>query len=327
MPEIIVLIILITLSAFFSGVELATMSISLLKIRTLVKLNKPGAKSLYRIKRSPNRLLITILIGNNLVNIAAASLVTVMATEIFGAAGAGIAVGVTTLLILFFGEITPKTFAVQNAEKISLSIAKPLEILMFMLFPLVVIFEYFTRFLGRFSSKKKMLSEDELRAIVTISKEEGLVDREAMEMIHSVLDFEETRVSKILTPRKWIVMLDENLSVTEAVEKIKSLPYDRFPIYRYSEDNVVGVIDNLDIIRNLGNRRKKLKDIAIKPIFVSNDDYIDAVLLKFKTRGRKMAIVMDNKKVQGIVTLQDVIEEIIGDIFEKEIYKQRKGLR
>ena len=327
MPELVILIILISLSAFFSGVELATMSLSLLKVRTLVKLRKPGAESLYRIKRNPHRLLIAILIGNNLVNIAAASLVTVVATEFYGAAGAGIAVGITTLLILIFGEITPKSFAVQNGEKISLAVARPLEILIFLLLPVVVVFEYITVIISKFSAKKKILTEDDLRAIVTISKEEGVLDREAMEMIHSVLDFEETKVSKILTPKKWIKMLDEDLSITEAIKKIKTYPFDRFPIYKYNEDNVVGVIDNLDVIKNLGKRSKKLKDIATKPIFVDKNDYIDAILLKFKTRGRKMAIVLDDKKrVVGIVTIQDVVEEIIGDIFEKEIYKQRKGL-
>ncbi len=327
MPEYIILVILIILSAFFSGVELATMSLSLLKVRTLVKLKKPGASALYRIKRNPHHLLIAILIGNNLANIGAASLATVLATEAFGSAGAGIATGAMTLVILVFGEISPKTIAIQNAEKISLAVAKPIEIYVHLLTPLVVLFEFLTKSLNRFSKKKKkILTDMELRAIVSISKEEGVLDREAMEMIHSVLDFEETKVSRILTPKKWIVMLDESLSIKEAVTKISKYPYDRFPIFRFNEDNVVGVIDNLDIIKNLSSR-KKLRDIALKPVFVNEDDYIDSVLLKFKSRGRKMAVVIDrNKRVAGIVTIQDVIEEIIGDIFEKEIYKLRNQL-
>jgi Mg2+/Co2+ transporter CorB len=328
MPEIAILLILILLSAFFSGVELATMSLSLLKVRTFVKLKKPGATSLYRIKRNPHRLLIAILIGNNLANIGAASLATVVATDVFGSAGAGIATGVMTFLVLVFGEITPKSIAVQHGEKISLFVGRPLEILIFVLLPLVILFEYMTRFLSRFKKKgKRALTEEELRAIVSISREEGVLDREAMEMIHSVLDFEETKVSKILTPRRWIIMLDENLLIKDAVKKISNYPYDRFPIYRLNEDNVVGVIDNYDIIKNLNKRSKRLKDIAIKPLFVSKDSYIDSVLLKFKSKGRKMAIVLDNnKKVVGIVTIQDVVEEITGDIFEKEVYKQRSGL-
>ncbi len=301
------------------------MSLSLLKVRTLVKLKKPGAASLHRIKRNPHRLLIAILIGNNLANIAAASLATIIATEAFGSAGVGIATGVMTFLVLVFGEITPKSIAVQNAEKISLFLAKPLEIFIFILYPLVILFEYLTRFLSRFGQRKKALTEEELRAIVTISREEGVLDREAMEMIHSVLDFEETKVSKILTSRRWIIMLDENLSVKEAAKKISKYPFDRFPIYRFNEDNVVGVIDIGDVIKNINKKNKILKDIALRPIFVNKDDYIDSVLLKFKTRGRKMAIVLDDKKkVVGIVTIQDLIEEIIGDIFEKEVYKLRQ---
>ncbi|MCH8821635.1 DUF21 domain-containing protein [Patescibacteria group bacterium] len=328
MPEyIIILVILIILSAFFSGVELATMSLSLLKVRTLVKLKKPGSSALYRIKRNPHRLLIAILIGNNLANIGAASLATVVATDFFGSAGAGISTGVMTLLILVFGEISPKSIAIQNAERISLLVARPMEVLIFILYPFVILFELLTKSLSRFSKKKKkILTDMELRAIVSISKEEGVLDREAMEMIHSVLDFEETKVSKILTPKKWIVMLEESLSIEEAIKKISKYPYDRFPIFRFNEDNVVGVIDNLDIIKNLNNR-KKLKDIALKPVFVNEYDYIDSVLLKFKSRGRKMAVVVDkNKRVVGIVTIQDVIEEIIGDIFDKEIYKLRNQL-
>lgn len=325
MPELILLLILILLSAFFSGVELATMSLSLLKVRTLVKLKKPGAAALYRIKRDPHRLLITILIGNNLANIGAASLATVIATEAFGSAGAGVATGVMTFLVLVFGEITPKSIAVTNAETISLLVAKPLEILVFILTPVVILFEYLTRFLSRFRHKRKTLTEDELRAIVSISREEGVLDKEAMEMIHSVLDFEETRVSKVLTPRRWIVMLDESLSVAEAAKKIVGHPYDRFPIYKFNEDNVVGIIDIGDVLKSMTKKNKKLKDIAIKPVFVNKDDYIDSVLLKFKSRGRKMAIVLDEKKkVMGIVTIQDLVEEIIGDIFEKEVYKARQ---
>ena len=325
MPELFLLIILIFLSSFFSGVELAVMSLSLLKVRTLVKLNKPGSASLYRIKRNPQRLLIAILIGNNLANIGAASLATIIAINMFGSAGAGIATGVMTFIILVFGEISPKSMALQNAEGIALFVSKPLEVLVFVLKPLVIMFEYLTKFLSRFGRRdKKDFSEDELRAIITISKEEGVLDREAMEMIHSVLDFEETKVSKILTPRRWVVMLNENLTIKETIKKIVDYPFDRFPIYRLNEDNVVGIIDNSDVIKNLSKRTKKLKDIATKPLFVNKNDYIDSILLKFKSRGRKMAIVLDDKnKVCGIVTIQDVVEEIIGDIFEKEVYKLR----
>ncbi|MBU1245577.1 MAG: DUF21 domain-containing protein [Nanoarchaeota archaeon] len=202
--QIITLIILIILSAFFSGIEVALISLSMVKVRTFLRQKKKGSEALYRLKQNPHRLIITILIGNNLVNIGAAALATVIFTNIFGSSGVGIATGIMTFLILVFGEITPKTFATHNAEKVSLTVARLVEILSYILYPFVRFFEAISRLvlLPFKSGEKKKISEEELRTIVTISKEEGLLSVEAAEMIRNILRFEKIKTLKIMTPKK-----------------------------------------------------------------------------------------------------------------------------
>ena len=163
--QIIILVVLIFLSALFSGIETALMSINNIKVKSLLKQEKKGSKALYRIKQNPHRLIITILIGNNLVNIGAASFATVFFTNLFGSSGIGIATGVMTFLILVFGEITPKTFATQNAERVSLIVARPVELLSMILSPIVKVFEVISKFMSKLlgSKKESELSEEELK--------------------------------------------------------------------------------------------------------------------------------------------------------------------
>ena len=319
---VILFVILILLSAFFSAVEIATVSLSLLKVRTLLKQGKSGAESLLRIKKDSHRLLIAILIGNNLVNIAAAAIATAFVTKLFGSSGVGIATGAMTFIILVFGEVAPKSLAVVHAEKIALKLARPLEILVIILSPAIFFFEIIARLLGAFS-KRKILTQEELHSIITISREEGILDKEAMEMIHSVLEFEETRVVKVYTPKEKVISLPGSLTIKEAAKQIASYPFDRYPIYEAS-GNITGIVDAADMLANLqsGGENKLLKEIAKTPIFVSEDDYIDSVLLKFKSREHPMAIVKNSQdQVTGVVTVQDLIDEIIGDVFEKEEFK------
>ena len=209
--QIIILIILLVFSGIFSGIETALISISMIKVNSLVKQKKAGSEALHRLKQDPHKLIITILIGNNLVNIGAASLATIIFTDMFGSKGIGISTGIMTLLILIFGEITPKTLAAQNAGKISLLVSRPIEILYFVLSPLVFIFGLISRTISSLlgSKEKKQLSEEELRTIVTMGVKEGILNREAAEMMHNVLDFEETKVTDIMTPKASIEKIKE----------------------------------------------------------------------------------------------------------------------
>ena len=179
--QIIILLVLLMFSAFFSGIETALMSVNAVKIRSALRQKKRGAEALARIKSRPHRLIITILIGNNLVNIGAASLATVLFTDLFGSSGVGIATGVMTFLILVFGEITPKTFAIQNSERISLLVARPIELLSIFLTPLVKFFRLISKAISKMfgSKEERNLSEEELKTIVAMGKDEGILSDEA----------------------------------------------------------------------------------------------------------------------------------------------------
>ncbi len=319
---IIILIILILLSAFFSGVETALMSLNMVKVKALRRRRKKGSKTLYRIKQNPHNLIITILIGNNLVNIGAASLATVLFMNLFGSNGVGIATGVMTFLILVFGEITPKTFASQNAERISLFVARPIEILSYVLLPFVKVFEHISRFMSKLlgSKKEKELSEAELRTIVTMGRQEGIISKEAAEMMHNVLEFEETKVKEIMTLRQDVEILDGDVKLQSVINFIVRSPYSRYPVYVKNKDNIIGIIDVDDVLKYVKNKKLgvKVRNIVRPAYFVSENQEIDDVLSDLEGRMIPMAIARNkNKKFVGIVSVEDILEEIVGDIFDK----------
>jgi len=299
LTQIIILIVLIFLSAFFSGIETALVSLNMVKVRALVKQKKRGSKALFRLKQDPHKMIITILIGNNLVNIGAASFATVVFTQLFGSSGVGIATGVMTFLILVFGEITPKTLASQNAEKVSLAVAKPVEVLSYALSPLVYIFGLIAKLATKlFGGDKEKLSEEELRTIVTMGRREGILSRESADMMHNVLKFEGTRATQIMTPRLEIEMLNAEDTLGKVIDFVAKSPYSRFPVYHKNKDNIIGIVD------------------------------VDDILEHFEGRHVPMAIVKNkNKKVVGLVTVEDILEEIVGDIFDKSERKKARVKR
>ena len=319
---IIILIVLILLSAFFSGVETALISINGVKVKSLRRRRKRGSKALFRIKQNPHNLIITILIGNNVVNIGAASLATFLFMDIFGSQGVGIATGVMTFLILVFGEITPKTFAVQNAERISLFVARPIEILSFILFPFVKLFEFISKFMSKLlgSKKEKELSESELRTMVSMGRQEGIISKEAAEMMHNVIKFEKTKVKEIMTLKQDVEMMDESSSLKSVLNFIVKSPYSRYPIYKQNKNNVIGVIDIDDVLRYVKNKKLyvKLKNLMRPAYYVSENKEIDDVLSELEGRMIPLAIARNNKKnFVGIISVEDILEEIVGDIFDK----------
>lgn len=320
--SIIILIALIIFSAIFSGTETALMSISMIKVKSLVRQKRRGSKALYRIKQKTHRLIITILIGNNLVNIAAASLAAVVFTNLFGSKGIGIATGVMTFLILLFGEVTPKTFAAQNAERVSLIMAGPIEALSYIIFPLVSFFEVISTATSKMfgTKKEKELSEEELRMIVTMSKEEGILSREAAEMMHNVLEFEGTKVTEIMTPKVSIKMVDGKLKLKDAIDFVVKTSYSRYPVYLESKDKIIGVLDVGDVLKYAKNERLgvKVRKIMMPVYFVPESKEIDDLLVEFEGKKLPLAIVVDEYgDVSGLVTVEDILEEIVGDIFDK----------
>lgn len=321
--QIITLGVLIVLSGVFSGMETAVMSLNEAKVRALVKQKKRGSKTLYRVKKNTHKLLITILIGNNLVNIGSASLATVIFTELFGSAGLGIATGVMTFLILLFGEITPKTFASQNAEKISLIVARPLELLSIILSPVVFLFELISRFVSKILGSKEGedLSEEELRTVVTMGARGGILNKEAAKMMHNVLEFKETKLSEIMTPKIGMQLIDGNKNLRKVLPFVIKTPYSRYPVYLKNKDNIIGILDVDDVLRFVKNSKlDSLVRRAARPPFIVNENKeIAKLLTEFDAKDQEMAIVVDDKnKVKGLVTIVDLLEEIVGDIFEEK---------
>lgn len=320
--QIIILVVLIFLSALFSGIETALMSINNIKVKSLLKQEKKGSKALYRIKQNPHRLIITILIGNNLVNIGAASFATVFFTNLFGSSGIGIATGVMTFLILVFGEITPKTFATQNAERVSLIVARPVELLSIILSPIVKVFEVISKFMSKLlgSKKESELSEEELKTIVTMGAEEGILNKEAAEMMHNVLEFKGTRVVEVMTPDVNIQMVDGKKQLKDVVDFVVKTPYSRYPVYLESKDKIIGILDVDDVLKYMKNKKLnvKVKNIVREVFFVPQSKEVDDLLSEFESKKIPMAIVVDEYgDVSGLVTIEDVLEEIVGDIFDK----------
>jgi len=322
MLRIIVLAVLLLFSGFFSGVETALMSISTVKVKSLLREKRKGSEALQRIKSNPHRLIITILVGNNIVNIGAASYATVVFTDLFGSSGIGIATGVMTFLILVFGEITPKTFAAQNAERISLAVAGAVELLSRIMLPVLIIFEHISKFMTKTLGTKteKALSEEEIRTIVAIGRKEGILDKGAAEMMQNILRFEKTKVTDIMTPDADIEMINGNLKLKDVLDFVIRKPYSRYPVFLHNRDNIIGILDVDDILRFVRDRKLSglIKNISRPVYFVPESKEIDDLLAEFEGKKIPLAIVVDEYgHVSGLVTVEDILEEIVGDIFDK----------
>ena len=320
--QFIILVILIFFSAFFSGIETALMSLNTIKINSLLKQKRRGSETLHRIKQNPHRLIITILIGNNLVNIGAASIATVAFTDLFGSAGVGIATGVMTFFILVFGEITPKTFATQNAERVSLFVARPIELLSKFLSPIVKFFELISRFMSRLlgSKEEKEISEEELKTIVTIGAREGVLNKEAAEMMHNVLGFKGTKVTSIMTPKASMEVVDGRKRLKDIIDFVVKTPFSRYPVHMGNKDKIIGILDVDDVLKYTKNKKLHVnaKGIVRKVFFVPESKEIDDLLIEFESKKTPIAIVVNEYGgVSGLVTVEDILEEIVGDIFDK----------
>ncbi len=320
--EIIILIVLIVLSALFSGIETATVSISQIKAKALLKQKKKGSKSLYRLKQNPKKLIITILIGNNVANISAAAFASMVFTKLFGSSGVGIATGIMTFMILIFGEITPKSIAIQNSEKVSLAVAKPLEIFSIILTPLIWFFGTISGFVTKLFGVKNTdsLSHEELKTIVTLGKKQGILTKEAAEMMHNVLTFKGTKVTDIMTPQINMELINGDKKLKDVLKFITNSPYSKYPVFIKDKENIIGALDVDDVLKYILRKKldTKVKTLVKKILFVPETKELNGLLEKFEGKQIPMAIIVNEySKIEGLITLEDVLEEIVGDIFDK----------
>ncbi len=328
--KLVVLIICLTLSALFSASETALMSLSKIRIKHMVENNEKGADRVNKLLSNPSKLLSAILIGNNVVNIGASSLMTSLAINAFGNSGVGIATGVMTLLILIFAEITPKSLAAQNSEKLSVRLSGFVQFVTIIVNPISIVLTKITNFMvkilgGDVKNNQPFITQEELRTIVSVSHKEGILEGEEKDMINNVFDFSDSQVNDVMITRTEIVAIDVDLSHEEIINIIKQEKYSRIPVYENTVDNIIGILYVKDLIFLQLNKESNfdLKKYIHKPYFTYEFKSTKALFKEMRANRIHMVIVLDEYGgTEGIVTIEDLIEEIVGDIedeYDKEI--------
>lgn len=319
--KITILLVLILLSAFFSGVETALFSLSRLRVKHLVRKKVRGARAVERLKDQPHKLLITILIGNNLVNIGASALATSIIFEISRSYAVSITTGIMTLIILVFGEITPKTLATKHSEQISLIVAKPLQLLQTVLSPVIFVFEGLTNALTNLSGQKPkpLVTEDEIETFVTVAEEAGQIKDVEKKMIHRIFRLDDLEAKDVMTPRNKIVAVSADDKFKSIAEVFHTKGYARLPVYKENLDHIKGFVHVMDAQEAMLQRENALVGTIVRPIlFVPESKKLDSLLKYFQRRKQHIAIVVDDFGTNvGLVTLEDVLEEIVGEIIDE----------
>ena len=318
--EIAALSVLIGLSGFFSGLEVALVGVRKSKVAQLLSEGKKGSKAPYKLKTNPSWMMSSVNLGNNLVNVGASALATSVALRLFGDDGLAIAVGIMTFLILIFGEITPKTYCNANSTKIALRYAPILLGFSYALYPVVKFFEVVTRGVVRITGSSYVpppITEDEIRGVVEQGLEEKAIEKEEMELVHGALKFDDTVIRSVMTPRTKMFSLHAKMILFEALPMINQSGHSRIPIFDNSKDDIVGFVHVRDVLRELenDNRMITLQQIARKPVFASQEKMVSSLLKEMQGRKTHMAMVVDEHGgIEGLVTLEDLLEEIVGEI-------------
>ncbi|MFQ5689679.1 MAG: hemolysin family protein [Gemmatimonadota bacterium] len=316
-----ILILLVFVSGLFSGSEIALFSVSQARARALAEEGRSGAQALLELKGQPERLLITILIGNNVANILAASVATYWATQTFGSAGVGLATGVTTLLVLFFGEITPKSFAAANAVKISLLAAPVLRALSRLFAFLVRPLEALTRaMLPEAADGVPSVTEREIRAMTRMGRQAGAIEEHEHELIERVFMLDTTKAWEVMTPRVEIFAWHDSSTLSEIEPELARVPYSRIPVYAASLDDITGVLYLRDAYQALlsGQGDVRLTALAREPVFVPSSVTLVQLLREFQARRIHMGLVVDEHGgIDGLITLEDILEELVGEIVDE----------
>ena len=316
----VILAVLIALSGFFSGLEVALVGVSKSKVAQLLKDGKKGSKALHKLKTNPSWMMSSVNLGNNLVNVGASALATSVAIQFFGNDGLGIAIGVMTFLILVFGEITPKTYCNANSAKIALRYAPVLLVFSYVFYPVVKFFEIITKGVVKITGSSYLpppITEEEIKGVIDQGLAEKALEKDEMELVHGALKFDDTVIRSVMTPRTKMFILNSKTLLFEALPQINQNGFSRIPIYGVSKDDIVGFVHVRDVLKELenDNKMKSMEEMARKPVFASQEKMVSALLKEMKGRKTHMAIVVDEHGgVEGLVTLEDLIEEIVGEI-------------
>jgi len=318
--ELVTLAVLIGLSGFFSGLEVALVGIRKSKVIQLFNEGKKGSKALHKLKTNPSWMMSSVNLGNNLVNVGASALATSLAIRLFGNDGLGIAVGVMTFLILVFGEITPKTYCNANSTKIALRFAPVLLAFSYVFYPVVKFFEVITRGVVKLTGSSYTpppITEEDIKGVIDQGLAEKAIEKDEMKLVHGALKFDDIVIRSVMTPRTKMFTLNSKMLLFEALPQINQSGHSRIPIYGDTEEDIVGFIHARDILKELAkdNKMIRLEQIARKPVFASQEKMVSSLLKEMQGRRIHMAIVIDEHNgVEGLVTLEDLVEEIVGEI-------------
>lgn len=320
--QLIILLILLLLSAFFSSAETALTTVNKIRIRTLVDEGSKRARTVMAITEDSGKMLSAILIGNNIVNLSAASLTTSLAYS-FGGSMVAFASGILTVLILLFGEITPKTMATIHSEKMALLYAPVIRIFMKIMTPFIFIINNLSigiLFLLRVdpNDRRTAMTETELRTIVDVSHEDGVIESDEREMINNVFDLGDARAKDVMVPRVHVTFADINSTYNELIGIFREDKYTRLPVFKDTTDNVVGTINMKDLLLYDNTNGFHIDDILREAYFTYEYKSISELLVEMRQASFNIAIVLDEYgETAGLITLEDILEEIVGEIHDE----------
>ncbi|WP_343247354.1 hemolysin family protein [Diplocloster hominis] len=317
--QLVILLLLLMLSAFFSSAETALTTVNKIRIRSLAEEGDKRAVRVLKITEDSGKMLSAVLIGNNIVNLSASSMATLLATRLWGNAGAGLATGILTLLILVFGEISPKTLATIFAENLSLSYSGVIYLLMKLLTPVIFIVNRLA--LGFLlllridpNSRNNTMTETELRTIVDVSHEDGVIETEEHQMIHNVFDFGDSFAKDVMIPRIDVTAVDVNSTYEEIIDTFREDLYTRLPVYEENTDDVIGILNVKDLLL-CDKEHFHIRELLREPYYTYEYKKTSELLLEMRNSSKNVTIVLDEYgATAGLITLEDLLEEIVGEI-------------
>lgn len=329
--QLVIVIILLSASAFFSSAETALMTSNKLRMRNLAENGDKRAAKVLKVTENTDKMLSAILIGNNIVNLTASSISTTLTLKIFGSKLVGIATGILTFLILVFGEITPKNVASKNAEDMALAYIGVISFLVTLLTPVIFIVNTVAKFVISIFNKNgddnNAVTEEELRAMVEYSHEEGVIENEEKKMIVNVVDFGDTVAGDIMVPRVDMVMVDEKSSYEEILQVFREERYTRIPVYEETPDNVIGILNVKDFLLIEDKENFVMKELLREPLYTYEYKKTSALMMDMRKTGANIVIVLDEYGITaGLITLEDMLEEIVGEIRDEFDADEDEGI-
>ena len=319
--QIISLLVLLALSSFFSSSETALTTVNKIRMRTLSENGDKKAERVLRITNDSGKMLSAILIGNNIVNLSASSIATSLAIRYFGSVGAGIATGILTILILLFGEVTPKTMATLEADRLALKCAGAIEVIMFLLTPAIFVINRLSMGVLLLlhidpNASSKLMTEEELRTIVDVGQESGVIEHEERNMIHNVFDFGDSEAKEVMIPRIDMTFVQADSTYDELIDIFREDKFTRLPVYEESTDNVIGIINMKDLLLYDNDKEHfSIRDFLREPYFTFEHKNTADLFIEMRQSSISLAIVLDEYGVTaGLITLEDLLEEIVGEI-------------